>query len=530
MPGAEPRTFRQLGDLAKQGSLCFVQAALYSRPVRRLLFTWVGGADLKAAETAGAEGLGPVAEALDKLPFDEVHLLCNYAEKKAAHYLPWLDARVQAKLVWHPVPLTGPTQHREIYEAVLAICKTELGRHGGRSEVTFHLSPGTPAMHAVWILIAKTRVQAKLIESSKEQGVVAVDIPFDISADLVPDIVGAQLAELTSATPPDLADFGDIVHRSKEMSRVLEQAARVARWPVPVLIEGESGTGKELLARAIHAASKRKGPFVALNCGAIPRELAETILFGHEGGSFTGASRERRHGEFEAANDGTLFLDELGELPLAVQVKLLRALQEGEIKRVGRPEPIKVDVRVIAATNRSVTEEVSAGRFREDLFYRLAVAVLRLPPLRDRRGDLPFLIEHLMASINKQSVAQGFPDKKLSPAAKSLLSTHPWPGNVRELENTLRRAVIWSTGSTISVDDLRGALLEPPGRKGSDILDRPLGDGLDIEDLLEQVQRHYLTRAMEATDNKVTQAYKLVGLGNYQTFSNWWKKLQENKR
>jgi transcriptional regulator with PAS, ATPase and Fis domain len=493
----------------------------------RLLFTWVGATDLRAAKTQGADGLGPVASAVETMPFDEVHLLCNYPEDQASHYLPWLNARCARRLIWHNVPLSGPTQHREIYEAVVAVCTKVLDANRKQSDVTFHLSPGTPAMHAVWILIAKTRIQASLIESSKESGVVTVDIPFAISAELVPEIVSAQLADLASAAPPDLADFDDIIHKSREMTRVLEQAARVAPWPVSVLIEGESGTGKELLARAIHTASKRTGKFIAVNCGAIPSELAETILFGHESGAFTGAARERRLGAFETANEGTVFLDELGELPLDLQVKLLRTLQEGEIVRVGRPEPVKIDVRVIAATNRSVTEEVSAGRFREDLFYRLAVAVLRLPPLRDRKGDLTALVEHLMSRITKESAALGFPDKKLSPAAKNLLAAHPWPGNIRELENTLRRAVIWSSGATISVDDLRGALFEPPGRKGSDILGRPLGKGLNIEELLEQVQRHYLTRAMDAANGKVTKAYELVGLASYQTFSNWWKKLQE---
>lgn len=495
----------------------------------RLLFTWVGATDLKAARANGADGLGPVAEAVSKRSFDEVHLLCNYSPDECAHYLPWLSSRGATPLIWHPVALSGPTQHREIYEKVLAICTTTMDAHPG-AQATFHLSPGTPAMHAVWILIAKTRIQASLIESSKERGVVAVDIPFDISAELVPELVGAQLVDLTTAAPPDLADFKDIIHKSREMTRVLEQAARVAPWPVSVLIEGESGTGKELLARAIHAASKRKGKFIAVNCGAIPGELAESILFGHEGGAFTGASRERRPGAFESADQGTIFLDELGELPLDVQVKLLRTLQEGEVTRVGRPEPIKIDVRVIAATNRSVTEEVSAGRFREDLFYRLAVAVLRLPPLRERRGDLPALVDHLMARINEHSAAHRYPDKKLSPGARTLLSSHPWPGNIRELENTLRRAVIWSTGATISVEELRGALLEPPGRQGGDILGRPLGEGLDVDDLLEQVERHYLTRAMEEVNGQVTKAHKLVGIANYQTFTNRWKKLQQQKK
>jgi DNA-binding NtrC family response regulator len=495
--------------------------------VGRLLFTWVGGADLKAAKNDGADGGGPVAEALSKLHFDEVHLLCNYSEPEAAHYLPWIQGKTASKLTWHPVRLTGPTQHREIYEATVAICNEALGRQPDGCEATFHLSPGTPAMHAMWILVAKTRIPAKLIEASKEAGVVSVEFPFDLSAELLP-AVGAQLAELAAASPPDLADFDDIIHKSAEMMRVLERAARAAPWPVAVLIEGETGTGKELLARAIHNASRRKGEFIAVNCGAIPHELAESILFGHEAGAFTGASR-RSTGKFEAANDGTLFLDEVGELPLSVQVKLLRALQEGEVARLGRPDVLASNVRVIAATNRSITEEVGAGRFREDLYYRLAGVVLHLPPLRDRRGDVQVLVEHLMARINAQSSKLGFAEKKLSLGARNLVLAHSWDGNVRELEVTLRRAVIWSTGTTISLEDLKGALLQRSRKGESDILNRPLGDGLKIEDLINQVKRHYLTRAMEETKGKVTKAYKLVGMKSYQLFSQWWDKLEAKK-
>ncbi len=189
------------------------------------------------------------------------------------------------------------------------------------------------------------------------------------------------------------------------MARLLTRARHVAARAVPVLVEGETGTGKELLARAIHAASPRRGrPFIAVNCGAIPSELVESSLFGHAKGAFTGAIAERP-GVFEAAHSGTLFLDELGELPLAAQVKLLRTFQEGEVTRVGETAARKVDVRIIAATHRDLLAEVTAGRFREDLFFRLAVAVLRLPPLRDRKGDLGLLIDHMFAQTWRTSPA-----------------------------------------------------------------------------------------------------------------------------
>jgi sigma54-dependent transcription regulator len=327
--------------------------------VTRLLFAWLGTRDLAAAADDD-RGAGPVALAATTLAFDEVHLLCDYAAKKGAAFQTWLARQTEARVVVHPVTITGPTHYRSIYEAAVATCGRVLaGRRD--AEATFHLSPGTPAMHAVWILIAKTLIPGRMIETSKENGVVTVDIPFDISAELVP-IVGARLAGLTAGAPPELAAFSDIIHRSREMARVLEQAARAARWAVPILIEGESGTGKELMARAIHDASKRKGKFVAVNCGAIPHALVESTLFGHERGAFSGAT-EQRLGVFETAQKGTVFLDELGELPLDAQVKLLRVLQEGEVTRVGRVEAVQVDVRVIAATNRSLTEEIAARGF-----------------------------------------------------------------------------------------------------------------------------------------------------------------------
>ena len=481
----------------------------------RLLFAWLGTRDLDAARANREDA--PIVAAVRAHRYDQAHLLSNYPADQGRAYATWLTQRTSIPVVVHQAALSGPTAHGEIYEAVVAHCDQVLA--GRRDhDVTFHLSPGTPAMHAIWILVAKTRIPARLIESSEERGVREVAIPFDISAELVP-LVGARLANLTAGAPPELAAFSDIIHRSREMARVLEQAARAATWPVPILIEGESGTGKELLARAIHAASKRRGPFVAVNCGAIPHELVESTLFGHERGAFSGAT-ETRHGVFETAHHGTVFLDELGELPLDAQVKLLRVLQEHEVTRVGRAVPIKVDVRIIAATHKSLADEIAARRFREDLFYRLAVAVLRLPSLRERRGDLPLLIEHFLTRVNHIAVAQGGRERRLSPGAKNALVAHPWPGNVRELENTLSRAVLWSAGEVITAEELRGAILARAGTPTA-ILDQPLGDGLKLPALLERVARHYLERALAEAQGNKSQAARLLGLASYQTLTNW---------
>jgi transcriptional regulator with PAS, ATPase and Fis domain len=398
------------------------------------------------------------------------------------------------------------------------------------TELTFHLSPGTPAMAAVWIILAKTRYSAELIESSKQHGVRTASVPFDISAELIPDLLrnaDKRLTELSRAASPKTARFGDIIYRSEAMERVIGRAKRAAIRSYPVLIEGESGTGKELLAKAIHTASPRRGnPLRIMNCGAIPTELVESELFGHEKGAFTGA-QQARPGYFEDADGGTLFLDEIGELPLTAQVKLLRILQDDEVTRVGSTKPRRVDVRIIAATNRDLMIEVAQGRFREDLFFRLAVLVLKMPPLRQREGDLGPLIDGLLDRINESSTDEpGYHNKKISPAAKNLLILHPWPGNVRELQNTLQRAAVWSDGDVIDADDIREALLPLESRAGrnNEILDRPLGQGFDLKYLIGTVAQHYLHRAMEAAHGNKTRAAELVGLPNYQTFSNWLTK------
>ena len=262
-------------------------------------------------------------------------------------------------------------------------------------------------------------------------------------------------------------------------------------------------------------------PLITVNCGAVPRELVESQFFGHTKGAFTSALADHA-GFFEQAQGGTLFLDEVGELPLDAQVKLLRALQEKKVRRIGAKAETTVDVRVIAATNRTLLADVSAGRFREDLYFRLAVLVLKVPPLREREGDVGLLLQRLLDKLNAELGAQsGGVQKKLSVGAKNLLQQHPWPGNVRELEATLLRAFVWSKGPMIEAGEAREALVGAPRSAERDILGRPLGDGFKLADLLGDVARHYLTRAMtEAQDNK-TKAASLVGLSNYQTLKNW---------
>ncbi|MCC8967908.1 sigma-54-dependent Fis family transcriptional regulator [Bradyrhizobium sp. Pear76] len=244
--------------------------------------------------------------------------------------------------------------------------------------------------------------------------------------------------------------FSDIITRSEAMAGVLRTAQKAASSTIPVLIEGESGVGKELFARAIHGSSERKAkPFVAVNCGAIPDNLVESILFGHEKGAFTGAT-ERHQGKFVEAHGGTLFLDEVGELPLATQVKLLRALQEGTVEAVGGRKPVKVDVRIISATNRKLLDLVKAGQFREDLFYRLHVLPLTIPALRQRREDIPHLLRHFLARFCAEENRN---ITGISGDAMAYLAQLDWPGNIRQLENTVYRAVVMSDGDQLGLAD-----------------------------------------------------------------------------
>lgn len=493
---------------------------------------WIGTADLAAPGQDDLSNVGPVAHALASRRFDRVLLLADQGQVRIELYLAWLRLRTEALVIVEHVMLTSPTNFGEIYASAGAALDKQLNELGSGVELTFHLSPGTPAMAAVWIILAKTRYPAELIESSRQHGVKTASVPFDISAELVPDLIRSadgQLASQSAEAPPAHAAFSDIVYRGPAMAALIRRAEKAARRSVPVLIEGESGTGKELLARAIHRASPRADrPFLVVNCGAIPENLVESTLFGHVRGAFTGAARDHA-GLFREADKGSLFLDEIGELPLPAQVKLLRALQEGEVVPVGATRPVRVDVRVIAATNRNLVDEVTADRFREDLFYRLAVAVLRVPPLRERTGDLGPLIDHALVRVNAESGGQpGYERKKISAGARNLLLRCSWPGNMRELQNTLRRAAVWSEGPTIREEDVREALLAVPGRRGTalGILDRAIGQGFDLEALLGDVARHYLARAMAEAGGNKTRAAQLLGIPSYQTLTNWLKRYR----
>lgn len=517
------------GILRQHKSLCAANKVFYTcippDTMSPLLVSWIGNTDLRAPLEEETVGIGPIAQACAKRQFDRVVLLTDFPDQKTSGYRKWLKARLSCPLEIKSVALSGPTDFGDIYRGAKGVVDEIVATFGPETELVFHLSPGTPAMAAIWIILAKTRFPAELIESSPKHGVKTASVPFEIAADFLPDLLqrsDRKLADLSAASAPVAPEFSDVLHRSPVMARAVSKAQQAAPRSVPVLLEGESGTGKELFARAIHRASGRRDKaFIAVNCGAIPAELVESELFGFEKAAFTGADRSKP-GYFEAADGGTLFLDELGELPLPAQVKILRVLQENEVQRLGGKQAIRIGVRVIAATNRNLLDEIAAGRFRADLFYRLAVAVIKLPPLRERQGDLSFLIDRLLGQVNKESSSEpGYKQKTLSVAARKLMLRQSWPGNVRELLNTIRRAAIWSQSTEIGVDDIRDALFPGPASQQVEILDRPLGEGFDLSKLLETVAQHYLARAIEDSGGNKTHAAELLGLASYQTFTNW---------
>jgi two-component system nitrogen regulation response regulator GlnG len=313
----------------------------------------------------------------------------------------------------------------------------------------------------------------------------------------------------------DVAIPETLIGRSSAMIEVYKEIGRVARTEMTVLLMGESGTGKELVARAIHSNSTRsRGPFVTVNMAAIPKDLIESELYGHEKGSFTGAV-ERRPGKFELATGGTLFLDEIGEMPLDLQAKLLRVLQEREVDRVGGSRPLPVDVRIVAATNADLARSVEEGRFRRDLYYRLAVVPIRLPPLRERESDVILLARAFVAKYGEQLKGRAL---SLSKDAEPLLVAHPWPGNVRELQNVIQRALLKLAGTRVGAKDLVGLLpaasVQDRGVAGlvEALLDGPPPEGGRYQAALAAVEAPLIAAAIARTNGNQLRAAELLGM------------------
>lgn len=521
---------------------------------QRVLVQWIGHTDLRAMAVSLPAGqrdeimqklkgevpqngdVGPTKTLLNTQEFDEIRLLSNYPAAWNKNFATWLG--VKAKVI--AVDLKKPTD----YKTIFPLADTELAalrnrKDWGNTQLCLHLSPGTPAMAAVWLLLGKTRYPATFYETYGGKSWVT-EIPFDLTIDVIPEFFkdpDALLQHLASESPGEIEGFKDIVGDSTAIREAVGRAKRAAIRGVAILLLGESGTGKEMFAQAVHRASPRcDKPFLAINCAALSKSLLESELFGHTKGAFTGAEKERK-GAFELVDGGTIFLDEVGECDLETQAKMLRVLQplpgEGpsirSIRRLGDDRDRKVDVRIIAATNSDLHKAIRDGRFREDLFYRLATITITLPPLRDRKVDIPRIAQKLLDQINRQFQEEepNYKHKSLSASAISFVKRHAWPGNVRQLFNVLVQAAVMNDDCTLERTHLVAALGEMPADSSglNAILERPIGDDFEVEEYLNDVHRSYLRRAMEEAKGVKTQAARLLGMKNYQTLDAQLKRL-----
>ncbi|MGB8932748.1 MAG: sigma-54 dependent transcriptional regulator, partial [Anaeromyxobacteraceae bacterium] len=387
---------------------------------------------------------------------------------------------------------------------------------------------GRPDSPFVVVMTAESTMSSA-VEAMKRGAADYVGKPFDLTRveRIIADLAGGQVdsgAEAGDALVEAGADarrFKEValpdtlIGRSPAMVEVFKEIGRVSKTEMTVLLMGESGTGKELVARAIHSNSARaRGPFITVNMAAIPRDLIESELYGHEKGSFTGAV-EKRPGKFELATGGTLFLDEIGEMPLELQAKLLRVLQEREVDRVGGNRPLPVDVRIVAATNADLSRSVEEGRFRRDLYYRLAVVPIRLPPLREREGDVVLLARHYVTKYGQQLKGRAV---TLAREAEPLLASHPWPGNVRELQNVIQRALLKLAGTRVSAKDLVGLLpMATTQERGVAGLVEAMLDGAAPEAgryqaTLAAVEAPLIAAALARTNGNQLRAAELLGM------------------
>jgi len=486
--------------------------------MRSILVSWIGEHDLRSVEKGRLTG--PVAALLNSefsKSFDEVYLLFSYPEDRCKKFFRMLSDRFTFHSI--EVGLNDPMNYRDIYLKTKDILNG-IESDFGDVKWNFHTSPGTPAMSAIWILLGKTNYPANLFTSwidKNEEKVKKLEIPFDINIDFIPEFKKKEGEKISSGWN-SIPSFLNIIHRSEKMRKLLDNAYKMGIYDVPVLILGETGTGKEMLAKAIHDVSlRKKKKFNVVNCGAIPENLIETTLFGWSKGAYTGADKEGE-GLFRESEGGTLFLDEIGELPLKLQVKLLRVLQEKEIQRVGDNKTFKVNVRVIAATNKNLGKMVSKGLFREDLFHRLAIGILKLPPLRERGKDVILIARYFLKEINDEfgeiGVRADYKKKMFSPSALKFLTSYGWPGNARELYNTVKRACIWKEDKIIEKNDLKNSIVDYSDKK--EISVAIPAEGIDLKGYLQELEKNFAKEAIKIGGSKA-KAAKLLKI-NPKTF------------
>lgn len=481
-----------------------------------ILLTFTGFHDPYAVGLVGQEEQpGPILSLVGAKSFDRVILFSTPGAEKntqaTQEALPSLHPGLGVEV--RDLPVADPTDYIAILRGLRAHLR-DICESAPQAQYFIAVASGTPQMHACWVLLAASGEIPAHILHIRPPRFVSKDRSLVSEVDLTsPDfpLVRASVGtlEVPDTAPPDvetaMQQLG-IVSDHPAIRKALEIGATLAPSTAPILILGETGTGKELFARFVHRLSGRSlDRFVPLNCAAMPKDLVESLLFGHKRGAFTGATSDQI-GKFDQATGGTLFLDELAELPLATQAKLLRVLQDGLVEALGDKKPHKVDVRIIAATNQDVRKAIRQGRFREDLYYRLDVGEVRLPPLRERRSDIPKIALHVLDRVN----ATLKKPKRLSPGALTRLQNHAWPGNVRDLENVIERSVRLARQDVLDAD---GLLIGEPVTSVDSLAALPEPyEGFSLEGYLTSARKQLILRALETARGNQSEAARLLGI------------------
>ena len=486
-----------------------------------VLLTFVGFHDpYHKSSLEGEELKGPILYLLGLRQFQKVCLFTAPNTYQLAEQTRDAINRASTDITVEIVTLdiTDPISYGQILAGIRKAF-TRISRANPGAQYSIATSSGTPQMHACWLMLASSgEIPARLLQARPPQ-FVSTDRPAVQEIDLRSfDRLGVDMAASIQAMEQpeprplleDLREELQIIGEHELFLGALERAASFAEHSAPVLIMGETGTGKELVARFVHRASGRPvEKFVAVNCAALPPSLAESLLFGHKRGAFTGATEDQK-GKFVQANGGTLFLDEIGDLPPEVQAKLLRVLEDGIVEPIGSSAGTRVKVRIIAATNRRLRQEVEEKRFREDLFYRIEVGTVSLPPLRERRSDIPLLALWGLNNINSRLKTP----KRLSQEAVDRLAGHDWPGNVRSLMNVIERAAISVRSEVIEARDIQ--LSEDRDSTKTPAPDAGLfpdpSEGFHMDEFIDQARRHLITRALEMANGNKTVAAQLLGI------------------
>lgn len=491
------------------------------------LLTWLGNKDIENMLDDKSAAILTLA-LKSKVPFDKIVILSNKDEAKWPQFERFLKKKMAISgRPNHSVEVCRVHIESPIdYQSIAQETERWISKLSEEAEtLSINLTSGTPAMTTLSVLIGKGKPNTCFLQATPKNELIEVDIPLDFGKAYVKS-AAKNIAATATALPVKQSAFDEITHISIAMKQVIKKAKRIAMSEVPALILGETGTGKEVMAHAVHNASLRAGkPIRIVNCGALASTIVDSTLFGHKKGAFTGADSDHP-GLFEQADGGTLFLDEVGELPLDIQVKLLRALQQGEINRLGDTKPIYVDVRVIAATHQDLLKLVAKGEFREDLFYRLAVGIIKMPALRERVEDISEIVNQFANQINlSASKHPDYQSKIISEKGIKFILNQAWLGNIRELWSTLNRAFLWSEGKIVTDKDIAEALIIRHETEKDCAVSMSFNDKVDIVQLTDEIQKKYILAALTASGNVKKQATKMLGLKDHQTLTNWMKRL-----